>query len=299
MGGTSLSSPVIAAYEAVTGITASDATPKWAYTDSAQLNDPVGGSVGTCPPSLAYLCAAGVGYDGPTGTGSISGAVAHGAPGIGGPTFSSGYLKAASPTSLTLLGGVYPNSLDTTYYWQYGPTSAYGQQSAPVDIGAGQAPVTVTDTLPGLITGTTYHARLVATNSAGTSYGYDFTAKRSSTGSCRRRTRLLRRSPEPPRRGRALVASGGTWSPTPATYGYKWQRSADGSTWSDITGAGNQAYVLAAADVGDLIRVIVTATNSYGSGTAAASSVGPISSGAPVNSALPVDHRARSSRDRR
>ena len=40
----------------------------------------------------------------------------------------------------------------------------------------------------------------------------------------------------------------------------------------------------------DQIRVIVTATNSYGSGTATASSVGPISSGAPVNSCAARDH---------
>ncbi len=288
MGGTSLSTPVIAAYEAVTGITASDATPQWAYTDSALLNDPVSGSVGTCPQSLAYLCAAGVGYDGPTGMGSISGAVAPGAPGIGGPTFSSGYVKTAAPTSLTLLGGVYPNGLDTTYYWQYGQTNAYGQQTAPVDIGAGQAPVSVTDTLAGLITGTTYHARLVAANSTGTSYGYDFTGQTLLNG------QLPPSNTTPPaitgtaQEGQTLVVSGGAWSPAAATYAYKWQRSADGSTWSDIGGAGNQGYLLTAADVGDQIRVIVTAANSFGSATATASSVGPVRSGAPANSALPA-----------
>ena len=62
-GGTSLSSPLIAAYLAITGIDGS--SPGWAYANSALLNDPAGGSIGTCPQAWAYICTAGVGYDGP------------------------------------------------------------------------------------------------------------------------------------------------------------------------------------------------------------------------------------------
>ena len=38
-----------------------------------------------CSATISYICNAGPGYDGPTGVGSISGAVAAGAPGIAGP----------------------------------------------------------------------------------------------------------------------------------------------------------------------------------------------------------------------
>lgn len=69
-------------------------------------------------------------------------------------------------------------------------------------------------------------------------------------------------------RGR-LTASPGTWSGAP-TFGYQWQRSSDGGvTWAAIYRARQVRYTLAAADVGRLVRVLVTARNTYGSGTAA------------------------------
>ena len=76
-------------------------------------------------------------------------------------------------TTATLGGGVYPNGLETTYYWQYGPTIYYGTQTQPVDVGAGQAPIEVPAALRGLAPGTTYHYRLVAENADGIAYGYD------------------------------------------------------------------------------------------------------------------------------
>src|SRR5205085_1656443 len=115
------------------------------------------------------------GYDGPTGAGSISGAVATGAPGIGGPGPNGSYTQNATATTAQLQGGVYPNRSDTTHWWEYGTTTDYGQQTGAVDIGSGNAAVSVTDSLQGLAPGTTYHYRLVAQNSLGTEYGYDFT----------------------------------------------------------------------------------------------------------------------------
>jgi hypothetical protein len=173
MGGTSESAPLIAAYYAITGANA--ATPAWAYQHSSLLNDPVGNSNGTCPISIAYICIAGHGYSGPTGVGSISGAVTTGAPGIGGPETGGDYTQSTRATSAQLKAGVYPNGSDTKYWWQYGTTAAYGQSTATVDAGAGQAPVSVSSTLSRLAAGTTYHYRLAAQNAFGTTYGYDFT----------------------------------------------------------------------------------------------------------------------------
>ena len=173
MGGTSESTPLIAAYYAITG---ASATPAWAYANQSRLNDPVGQSNGTgCPLAIAYICLSGLGYDGPTGVGSISGAVAAGAPGIGGPGPSGDYTQSASATSATLQAGIYPNGSDTTYAWQYGITAGYGRSTAPADIGSGPGPATVNSTLSGLAPGTTYHYRLAAQNAFGTTYGYDFT----------------------------------------------------------------------------------------------------------------------------
>jgi subtilase family serine protease len=173
MGGTSESAPLIAAYYAVTG--ANDATPQWAYQNRSVFNSTSGGSNGSCQISIAYICIAGLGYSGPTGVGSISGAVTAGAPGIGGPGTNGSYTQSSSGTSAQLQAGIYPNGSNTTYTWQYGTTSFYGQSTAPEQAGSGQAPVSVASTLTGLAPGTTYHYRLAATNALGTTYGYDFT----------------------------------------------------------------------------------------------------------------------------
>jgi subtilase family serine protease len=173
VGGTSLASPLIAAYYAITGANA--ASPSWAYVNRSLLNDPFSGSNGSCAALIAYVCNAGVGYDGPTGAGSISGAVITGAPGIGGPGAKGSYTQDVTATSAQLQGGVYPNGLDTSVWWEYGPTGAYGQRTAPTDLGAGQAPVMASATLTGLALTSSYHYRLVAQNSLGRTYGYDYT----------------------------------------------------------------------------------------------------------------------------
>jgi hypothetical protein len=172
VGGTSEATPLIAAYYALLGSAAQG--PSWAYSNAGLLNDPSSGANGSCYSSIAYICQGGTGYDGPTGAGSISGAVATGAPGIGGPGTNGSYTQNVGDSTAQLQGGVYPNGSDTTYWWEYGTTTDYGQQTTAVDIGSGNAAVSVADSLQGLAPGTTYHYRLVAQNSLGTEYGYDF-----------------------------------------------------------------------------------------------------------------------------
>jgi len=66
--------------------------------------------------------------------------------------------------------------------------------------------------------------------------------------------------------GETLTATTGTWQGTSTSYSYQWSRSATlGGTYSDIAGAINSTYVLATADVGNFLKVTVTATNSAGS----------------------------------
>lgn len=74
-GGTSASSPIIAATYALAGPVAQGSYPNstpYAHTD--KLNDVTAGSNGTC--DTAYLCTAGPGYDGPTGLGTPAGTAA-------------------------------------------------------------------------------------------------------------------------------------------------------------------------------------------------------------------------------
>jgi subtilase family serine protease len=68
-GGTSVSSPIVAAVYVLAG-NASSATPAYPYSHANALNDVTSGSNGTCG---NYLCNAEPGYDGPTGLGTPNG----------------------------------------------------------------------------------------------------------------------------------------------------------------------------------------------------------------------------------
>jgi len=69
VGGTSLSSPLIASVYALAGGSPNAASS--VYANPAALNDVTTGSNGSCGGS--YLCTAGAGYDGPTGLGTPKG----------------------------------------------------------------------------------------------------------------------------------------------------------------------------------------------------------------------------------
>ncbi len=93
---------------------------------------------------------------------------------VGGSEAATGITSA----SATLEASINANGLDTTYYFEYGPTSAYGTQ-APLppgtDIGSDYATVVEKLLLTELPASTTFHFRVVAINSAGTTDGPDQT----------------------------------------------------------------------------------------------------------------------------
>ena len=70
--------------------------------------------------------------------------------------------------------------------------------------------------------------------------------------------------------GQTLSANHGDWSGTaPITYHYQWQRcDAKGGSCAGISGATARLYDVKSQDVGNTLRVHVTATNSAGSTTA-------------------------------
>jgi hypothetical protein len=89
-------------------------------------------------------------------------------------------VTAQAPTGVTaagatLHGRVNPRSLATTYFFQYGPTVAYGARTAAAEAGSGAAAVSVSAPVAGLAANTTYHFRLVARNASGTATTADRT----------------------------------------------------------------------------------------------------------------------------
>jgi hypothetical protein len=63
--------------------------------------------------------------------------------------------------------------------------------------------------------------------------------------------------------GQTLSSSTGTWSGSPTSYAYQWQRcDSTGAACSAVAGATTASYALTTADVASTMRVVVTAANS-------------------------------------
>ena len=91
------------------------------------------------------------------------------------PSATTGGAKAVTYDTATLGGSVNPQGGATSYYFQYGPTKAYGGQSAIGSAGSGTKGVPVGVAIGGLQPLTIYHYRLVAVNADGTALGADHT----------------------------------------------------------------------------------------------------------------------------
>lgn len=103
--------------------------------------------------------------------------------------------------------------------------------------------------------------------------------------------------------GRIVFASLGTWAGvTPLSYAYQWVRCGaggglpDGSNCTPISGATTSSYTLAADDVGQRIRIRITASNGLGAQTVASNASAEVTATssttpapqAPLNSVLPA-----------
>jgi hypothetical protein len=170
VGGTSVAAPIVAGVEAHATSTVRSQGAQAFYTHS--LFDVTTGSNGHCGGS--YLCTGLPAYDGPTGWGTPDGSLELAL------KFAAVTEAATSVTASTakLNGYVSPAGLETTYHFEYGPTTSYGM-SVPVpeaSVGFGAGWRGVSQSIIGLHTlHGTYHYRLVATNSSGTLYGEDKT----------------------------------------------------------------------------------------------------------------------------
>ena len=91
-----------------------------------------------------------------------------------------------------------------------------------------------------------------------------------------------------PQQGQTLTATDGKWDGNPTTFGYQWQDcDRSGQNCTD-TGAGANTYTPGPTDVGQTIRVIVTATNDAGGSVPATSEpTAPVLPPAPFNTGPP------------
>ena len=91
------------------------------------------------------------------------------------PAVVTGGAGEVSSSGAVLHGTVAAKGVATTYQFEYGTSKAYGSKipASPESAGEGRTRVEVTQAVTGLESGVLYHYRLVASNSAGMSYGED------------------------------------------------------------------------------------------------------------------------------
>jgi hypothetical protein len=78
---------------------------------------------------------------------------------------------AITKSEATLNGVVNPNGAETTYHFEYGPTTAYGTNTPEVYVGSGTSNVEELQKLAGLLADKGYDFRIVAKNTNGTTDG--------------------------------------------------------------------------------------------------------------------------------
>ena len=93
------------------------------------------------------------------------------------PTVRTGHASVVTPQTATLNGTVNPHGLPTALYFNFGRTKTYGSRTSTSDAGSGTTRSAVSAALTGLQPNTTYHFRLVAFSTAGTTRAGDHTFK--------------------------------------------------------------------------------------------------------------------------
>ena len=92
-----------------------------------------------------------------------------------------------------------------------------------------------------------------------------------------------------PEAGGELTAEEGSWTNSPTSYAYQWQRcDIDAVACGPITGATGKTYGVRNADVGFRLRVEVTAKNANGSGSALSNPSSIAVPSVPVTNARPT-----------
>jgi hypothetical protein len=95
----------------------------------------------------------------------------------GPPIVATPAASGVTLTGATLNGTVNPTGLATTYQFEYGTDTSYGQTTPATSAGSASAAAAVAAAIGSLSPGTTYHYRLSATNAGGTVSGQDMTFK--------------------------------------------------------------------------------------------------------------------------
>ena len=175
------------------------------------------------------------------------------------PWAFTGKASGVAAPRATLSGAVYKDysASSSSYYFQYGTSTAYGSSTEAVNIGTGHGGQTATATLTTLLPYTSYHYRLVASNGEGISFGKDetFTTGAPVNGSFWRVDTL-------PNAGEVLEAVGGALVPVTKCTTF----DANCEVRTEVTTEFAAAYQAAHPTIsnGTVVQVADTGTNGNG-----------------------------------
>jgi len=163
-------------------ITASGGTAPYTYAITAGalptgLGLSSGGSLSGTPTASGTFNFMVTATDSSTGTGPYAGARAYALTIMAAPTATTGTASTITATGATLGGTVSSNGASTTVTFEYGLTASYGSSATASQspLAAGASGSSVSAAITGLSCNTTYHFRVKAGNSVGTTNGSDAT----------------------------------------------------------------------------------------------------------------------------
>jgi hypothetical protein len=243
-GGTSASAPLVAGWYALIGSSVGGDGASWAYAHPSRLFDVTSGTNGAgCSP--AYLCAAGAGFDGPTGLGTPNG-IPGSAPTASFTVTPTGPLATGTVVAFDGSGSTPsdPAGAIIRYEWDLDGNGSYETDTGSVPL------TTHVYLLPGQVT-----------------VGLRVTDNTTATGAT---TKTISTVTVPANTARptivgvpvensALTCVDGIWTGAPTGYTHQWTR--DGA---DIAGATNVVYTVLPADVAHQLACRVGATNVAG-----------------------------------
>lgn len=166
--------------------------------------------------------------------------------------------------TLTASNGTWTNS-PTSYTYQWLRCNGGGNACASIS-GATQK----TYTLVAADAGKTIRVAVTATNADGSASAQSAQTAAVSTGT----SNAAPKNTSPPtisgtaKVGQTLTASPGSWSGNPTSYAYQWQRCDLETLTCSNTATTSRTYGVTLNDLGFRLRVVVTAKNTKGSGTA-------------------------------
>ncbi|MCW3027812.1 MAG: hypothetical protein JWN81_1023, partial [Solirubrobacterales bacterium] len=191
---------------------------------------------------------------------------------------------AKTGQTLTASTGSWTES-PTRYAYQWQRCDTTGANCAPIE-----SATTATYAVKSADIGSTLRVAVTASNSAGAS------APASSGQTAEVKPGFVPTNTAAPtitgtaKTGQTLTASTGSWTESPTSYTYQWQRcDKTGANCAKIESATTAAYAIKSADLGSTLRVAVIASNSAGpSAPASSSQTAEVIPGlVPANTVLP------------